>query len=193
MQLELPASMLVPSPWTNDMGSCSARISYCLLLQLMIVRCVELEWSSVGLLMTFNGARFVPIHASALLNAHDGYYASSRSAWAWMHFLLSAETAYEAKCLARAETGPCMALIILWAYDSNLGRCKTFIYGGCDGTDNKYPTEQECMATCRHPSTGDVPTRYLRDISFIWKSYSATNTLVQEGYHNIQWQVTKFM
>nr|XP_054928941.1 kunitz-type serine protease inhibitor 6-like [Dermacentor andersoni] len=91
------------------------------------------------------------------------------------------ETAYEAKCLARAETGPCMALFTLWAYDSNLGRCKTFIYGGCDGTDNKYPTEQECMATCRHPST-ELVEEYVLATRRLAESY---NTTEHEGIISI--------
>ncbi|KAH6926582.1 hypothetical protein HPB50_019823 [Hyalomma asiaticum] len=71
-------------------------------------------------------------------------------------------TPYEAKCLARPETGPCMAHTFLWAYNATLGECKTFIYGGCDGTENKYPTKHMCEATCKHPPAASVnPVCYL--------------------------------
>ncbi|KAH7973024.1 hypothetical protein HPB52_020573 [Rhipicephalus sanguineus] len=62
-------------------------------------------------------------------------------------------TEYEANCLARAETGPCRALTMAWAYDAKLGKCKAFTYGGCDGNDNKYLTKQRCEETCKHPLT----------------------------------------
>ncbi|KAH7941211.1 hypothetical protein HPB49_011097 [Dermacentor silvarum] len=63
------------------------------------------------------------------------------------------ETEYEAKCLARPETGPCRAHMVMWAYDAELGHCKTFVYGGCDGNANRYRTQEECEATCKHPPT----------------------------------------
>ncbi|XP_075722820.1 papilin isoform X3 [Rhipicephalus microplus] len=59
------------------------------------------------------------------------------------------ETEYEAKCLARAEKGPCLAYMPLWGYDAKLGQCVEFIYGGCDGNDNKYTTEEECLSSCK--------------------------------------------
>ncbi|XP_077551055.1 papilin-like isoform X2 [Haemaphysalis longicornis] len=65
-------------------------------------------------------------------------------------------TDYERKCLARAETGPCRARMMLWAYDSTEGQCKQFTYGGCDGNDNKYPTKEDCESTCLHPLGDDV-------------------------------------
>ncbi|KAL1467938.1 hypothetical protein MTO96_041811, partial [Rhipicephalus appendiculatus] len=61
-------------------------------------------------------------------------------------------TDYEAKCLAKAETGPCMAHLPLWAYDAKLGECKIFTYGGCDGNANKYPSEETCEKTCKNPT-----------------------------------------
>ncbi|XP_077551060.1 papilin-like [Haemaphysalis longicornis] len=65
-------------------------------------------------------------------------------------------TDYERKCLARAETGPCRAHVLLWAYDSTEGHCKQFTYGGCDGNDNKYPTKEDCESTCLRPEGKNV-------------------------------------
>ncbi|KAL3195688.1 hypothetical protein MRX96_001810 [Rhipicephalus microplus] len=59
------------------------------------------------------------------------------------------ETEYEAQCLARPERGPCLAYIPMWGYDANLGQCVEFIYGGCDGNDNKYPTKEKCLKSCK--------------------------------------------
>ncbi|KAL1474951.1 hypothetical protein MTO96_037641, partial [Rhipicephalus appendiculatus] len=71
-------------------------------------------------------------------------------------------TEYEAKCLARAETGPCRAHATLWAYDAKLGECKTFTYGGCDGNENKYLTKEKCEETCKHlPAEPSNPVCYM--------------------------------
>ncbi|XP_065281484.1 papilin-like [Dermacentor albipictus] len=83
------------------------------------------------------------------------------------------ETEYEAKCLSRPETGPCRAHMVLWAYDANLGRCKTFVYGGCDGTDNKYPTEQACVAQCQHPPK-ELVEGYVMASRQLAESYNTT-------------------
>ena len=35
-------------------------------------------------------------------------------------------------------------------YDSIKGKCKRFIYGGCDGNANNFRTKKACKATCVH-------------------------------------------
>ncbi|KAL1446949.1 hypothetical protein MTO96_044439, partial [Rhipicephalus appendiculatus] len=71
-------------------------------------------------------------------------------------------TEYEAKCLARPEVGPCRAHSVAWAYNATLGECKSFIYGGCDGNENKYGTKEKCEAACKHLSEAPLnPVCYL--------------------------------
>ena len=36
-------------------------------------------------------------------------------------------------CLLQKETGPCRALAWLFAFNSELGKCEPFGYGGCGG------------------------------------------------------------
>ncbi|XP_070378510.1 papilin-like isoform X2 [Dermacentor albipictus] len=91
------------------------------------------------------------------------------------------QTVYEAKCLARPETGPCRGHMILWAYDVNTDRCKTFTYGGCDGTDNKYPTEQACVASCIRPRT-ELVEEYIMASRQLAESYNTTEV---EGIFSI--------
>ena len=38
-------------------------------------------------------------------------------------------------------------------FDKNDKRCKTFLYGGCDGNRNNFMSERDCFAAC-----GDNPT-----------------------------------
>nr|XP_037274505.1 kunitz-type serine protease inhibitor A-like isoform X1 [Rhipicephalus microplus]XP_037274506.1 kunitz-type serine protease inhibitor A-like isoform X1 [Rhipicephalus microplus]XP_037274507.1 kunitz-type serine protease inhibitor A-like isoform X2 [Rhipicephalus microplus] len=51
-------------------------------------------------------------------------------------------------CYEAPETGRCRARHPSWYFDSRLGHCKMFIYGGCDGNRNRFSTEEECMGTC---------------------------------------------
>lgn len=51
-------------------------------------------------------------------------------------------------CGAEPEVGPCRAMFQHWYYDSTVGSCKPFTYGGCRGNKNNYVTKQSCMDTC---------------------------------------------
>ncbi|KAH8027725.1 hypothetical protein HPB51_007507 [Rhipicephalus microplus] len=55
-------------------------------------------------------------------------------------------------CYEAPETGRCRARHPSWYFDSRLGHCKMFIYGGCDGNRNRFSTEEECMGTCSPPN-----------------------------------------
>ncbi|KAH8412071.1 hypothetical protein KR222_008446 [Zaprionus bogoriensis] len=48
-----------------------------------------------------------------------------------------------------AVVGICLALIRSWSYDQWDNRCFEFIYGGCDGNDNRFRTKEECEAKCK--------------------------------------------
>ena len=41
-----------------------------------------------------------------------------------------------------------MHMIKRWYYDSELERCKQFVYGGCRGNANNYETRDECKEKC---------------------------------------------
>ncbi|XP_029700199.1 kunitz-type serine protease inhibitor 6-like [Takifugu rubripes] len=51
-------------------------------------------------------------------------------------------------CEAEPDVGPCRAMFRHWYYDSKVGSCKGFTYGGCRGNKNNYVTKQSCMGTC---------------------------------------------
>ncbi|KAK8761011.1 hypothetical protein V5799_027723 [Amblyomma americanum] len=44
--------------------------------------------------------------------------------------------------------GPCDASKIRWSFNQKTGRCIPFIYGGCGGTRNRFPTCCECFRRC---------------------------------------------
>ncbi|XP_049526482.1 carboxypeptidase inhibitor SmCI-like isoform X4 [Dermacentor silvarum] len=51
-------------------------------------------------------------------------------------------------CQQLPETGVCRARMPRWFYDFRSRSCKIFIYGGCGGNENQFPTEEACQATC---------------------------------------------
>ncbi len=53
-------------------------------------------------------------------------------------------------CTLAPDRGNCDGAITRWAFNAATGQCETFSHGGCeDGNDNRFETEEECMATCQ--------------------------------------------
>ncbi|VDK69995.1 unnamed protein product [Onchocerca ochengi] len=52
------------------------------------------------------------------------------------------------KCELPKDTGPCNRFVTKWYYNKNDGTCTRFHYGGCDGTDNRFDSEQQCKNEC---------------------------------------------
>ncbi|XP_054711275.1 papilin-like [Uloborus diversus] len=51
-------------------------------------------------------------------------------------------------CSLPKEQGLCHAYFLRYHYDSKLGKCVQFVYGGCGGNENNFETEEECQRTC---------------------------------------------
>lgn len=52
-------------------------------------------------------------------------------------------------CQLPSRSGMCLAYIPSWHHNSQTGQCEEFIYGGCDGNDNKFPTKEACEEKCK--------------------------------------------
>ncbi|XP_026316272.1 papilin-like isoform X3 [Hyposmocoma kahamanoa] len=51
-------------------------------------------------------------------------------------------------CSLPAVTGPCRAAIPRYYWDKKAKDCLKFTYGGCDGNENNFETEDACRAKC---------------------------------------------
>lgn len=60
------------------------------------------------------------------------------------------------RCDLVLSQGSCREYIIRWYYDKQANACAQFWYGGCDGNDNRFETEEECKNICVYGRTGEV-------------------------------------
>ena len=60
----------------------------------------------------------------------------------------STDTSISSVCGQPLETGPCRGYFPRFYYSREENACKQFIYGGCDGNENRFSSRQECEAKC---------------------------------------------
>ncbi|XP_045125738.1 papilin-like isoform X12 [Portunus trituberculatus] len=58
-------------------------------------------------------------------------------------------------CYLPRVTGPCTGSVPSWYHDAQTGTCKSFIYGGCLGNNNRYTSKEECEEKCVIPEKTD--------------------------------------
>ncbi|CAD5121248.1 DgyrCDS9780 [Dimorphilus gyrociliatus] len=52
------------------------------------------------------------------------------------------------KCFLRKRRGPCSELTLRFYYDNLHSKCRPFMFGGCDGNENNFQTQEECYQSC---------------------------------------------
>ncbi|KAK7084384.1 hypothetical protein SK128_007777 [Halocaridina rubra] len=52
-------------------------------------------------------------------------------------------------CNEPAQRGYCRAMHYKWAWDANSKHCIQFVYGGCEGNENNFETEERCLEICQ--------------------------------------------
>uniref|UniRef100_UPI00358EC26D papilin-like isoform X2 n=1 Tax=Myxine glutinosa TaxID=7769 RepID=UPI00358EC26D len=51
-------------------------------------------------------------------------------------------------CLEPVEVGRCNRAYAHWAYNATNSTCQMFMYGGCTGNGNRFPTKMKCSKSC---------------------------------------------
>ncbi|XP_034473363.1 male accessory gland serine protease inhibitor-like [Drosophila innubila] len=46
------------------------------------------------------------------------------------------------------HTPVCRAYWPSWSYNANTKECVSFVYGGCNGNDNRFDSKETCEKTC---------------------------------------------
>ncbi|XP_017062546.1 papilin isoform X2 [Drosophila ficusphila] len=62
-------------------------------------------------------------------------------------------------CEIPAEVGECANYVSNWYYDTKDQTCRQFYYGGCGGNENRFPTEESCLARCDRKPEPTTTTR----------------------------------
>ena len=63
----------------------------------------------------------------------------------------------EDRCNLPSETGWCRGHFEMWYFNVNSGDCEPFIYGGCEGNDNRFPSKEECKDVCLVKTVSGFP------------------------------------
>lgn len=58
-------------------------------------------------------------------------------------------------CSFNFDRGQCLASFPVWTYNSGKGLCEEAVYGGCNGNENRYSSEEECKINCQS-SKGNI-------------------------------------
>ncbi|XP_027028387.1 kunitz-type protease inhibitor 1a [Tachysurus fulvidraco] len=59
-------------------------------------------------------------------------------------------------CTQPPVTGPCRGSNTMWHYNPYEQKCSRFNYGGCQGNDNQFDTEEKCMKFCSKVTEKDA-------------------------------------
>ncbi|XP_037099528.1 collagen alpha-1(VII) chain [Syngnathus acus] len=55
---------------------------------------------------------------------------------------------FEERCLEPMLEGSCSDYSLLWYFHAGAGECRPFVYGGCGGNRNRFPSLHECRSRC---------------------------------------------
>ncbi|XP_026182953.1 collagen alpha-1(VII) chain [Mastacembelus armatus] len=63
------------------------------------------------------------------------------------------------RCLEPMSEGVCSEYVLLWYFHPPSGECRPFVYGGCGGNRNRFPSRHECQSWCGMERRGTEPWR----------------------------------
>ena len=76
-------------------------------------------------------------------------------------------------CELPPEEGPCDAYFEQYFYNSTSETCEEFIYGGCEGNENRFASVEECKKNCTDQSECAFSKNFCQGkaISCVWVAF----------------------
>ncbi|XP_074101561.1 axotactin isoform X2 [Cotesia typhae] len=82
------------------------------------------------------------------------------------------------RCLVKTDTGPCKYYIHKWTFNKAENKCRTFVYGGCLGNENRFNSQLECLHYCIGGPNYTLPSYMVTKGSvFVTTSTTTTSTV----------------
>lgn len=53
------------------------------------------------------------------------------------------------------DEGSCLRYMVLWYYHQEANACRPFIFGGCGGNANQFPSKRKCELRCKRMGAED--------------------------------------
>ncbi|XP_077010507.1 tissue factor pathway inhibitor isoform X2 [Tamandua tetradactyla] len=90
-------------------------------------------------------------------------------------------------CALKADDGPCRALMKRFFFNIQTQQCEEFIYGGCEGNQNRFDSLEECKEKC--VTDTELPTLKLKNTFCAMKADDGPcRALMKRFFFNIQTQ-----
>ncbi|KAJ7329348.1 hypothetical protein JRQ81_015522 [Phrynocephalus forsythii] len=59
-------------------------------------------------------------------------------------------------CILPMDEGSCLQYMVLWYYHPEDNQCRPFLFGGCGGNANQFPSKQKCELWCKRTAGSDL-------------------------------------
>ena len=65
-----------------------------------------------------------------------------------VHIVVVSDIHFTDRCTLQRDPGPCRASFPSYFYNVTSEACEKFTYGGCQGNENRFSSEDDCIAQC---------------------------------------------
>ncbi|XP_059494556.1 WAP, Kazal, immunoglobulin, Kunitz and NTR domain-containing protein 1-like [Stegostoma tigrinum] len=84
------------------------------------------------------------------------------------------------ECFKDPDKRECGRQYVRWFYDHKMGRCSTFMFGGCEGSKNQFETYEECRLACINESVNICTFPAVQGPCKMWEARWAYNSLMKQ-------------